>query len=1140
MANRRADDALLRVIRSVRRRWRTRVLLRGAAIVLAAGLAIFLVSAYGMDRTRFDPMAVLAFRIFAYAALVLLVLRFLIRPLWRRVSDERVALYLEENEPSLETRLLSAIEFGGLETEASETYSPALVGRLIESASEKCVDIDFGRRVDSRALRRSSGLLLGTTAIFLAILLLSPPFLRHSTPFLLFPWSGDELGSPYSIQVSPGNTKIARGADLKVTAQLENFDADEVEIAVRRGAQGEWERLAMAFDDEVGDYSFFLFDLDEESEYFVEASKVRSSLFRIEVSDLPFVRTLVLEYHFPAYTGLQPRRQEDGGDIAALRGTEVRMWVTPTVQVTGGAIVVEDQDSLPLVLGEDGTLTGSLKVARDGLYRIVFESLEGDAVVGSPDFLIDVLSDQPPMISFRKPGRDIKATNIEEVFVEVEAEDDYGLSTIELIYSVNGGEEETLELYSGVRKDVSAGHTFYLEEIELQPGDFISYYARATDSNRVSGHQISTTDIYFMEIRPFDRRFRQAEQAPGAPGGGFDSSLSQQQRDIIAATFKMVRDREEYTDKEYHENLATLALAQGRLREQVENLVRRMNARGIVDMDSSFRTIAEALPIAAREMGEAEQQLGERQPKEALSPEQRALQQLQRAEAAFRDVQVGHGAQGSGGSGASIAEDLADLFELELDKQRNQYESLQRSRQRETDDQIDETLQKLQELARRQQQENERLRARSSDGQNQAGAGGAGGAGQRRLAEEAEELARRLERLAREQSLPELNQTAQELRRAADDMRRAAATNGDDGLTEGLSALERLRDARRLLDENRSSGLKRDIEDALRRAERLAQQQSDVTSDVEQLAETGPERMDQVRRLIERKEEMAGEVADLEADLDRTSRESRKEQRDASRKLQEAANTIRDDKLKEKIRYSRGVVQGRSTDYARNFEEQIGGNIDTVREKIEEALDAIGESKEQRLARTLEETRDLARSLESLDERISERAEQRAAEGERSEGAEEAQAQNGPARGSEAQASGADAGRPLDAGEGGPRLSRGDVRQFRREFQERREEAERLRQELAEEGIDAGELDAVIERLRQLERERSWGDVRGLSALQTQVILGLKEFEYALRRELGAEGERDLLLSGSDEVPPGYRELVEEYYRSLAGDGDSR
>jgi hypothetical protein len=94
-----------------------------------------------------------------------------------------------------------------------------------------------------------------------------------------------------------------------------------------------------------------------------------------------------------------------------------------------------------------------------------------------------------------------------------------------------------------------------------------------------------------------------------------------------------------------------------------------------------------------------------------------------------------------------------------------------------------------------------------------------------------------------------------------------------------------------------------------------------------------------------------------------------------------------------------------------------------------------------------------------------------------------------------------------------------------------------LREELAGEGIETAELDAIVARLRDLERERPYGDPRGLAELQAQVIQDLKEFEYVLRRELGAGDSRQLLLTGSDEVPPGYRSLVEEYYRALAEEG---
>ena len=80
-----------------------------------------------------------------------------------------------------------------------------------------------------------------------------------------------------------------------------------------------------------------LFDLAAPIEYFVEAEGVKSPTYTLKVVDLPYVQRLELELHFPAYTGLAPRKIEDGGDLAVLKGTEVRVKVTPTMTAQAAA-----------------------------------------------------------------------------------------------------------------------------------------------------------------------------------------------------------------------------------------------------------------------------------------------------------------------------------------------------------------------------------------------------------------------------------------------------------------------------------------------------------------------------------------------------------------------------------------------------------------------------------------------------------------------------------------------------------------------------------------------------------------------------------------------------------------------------------
>ena len=103
-------DRVREILGSVRRRWRTRIALRGGATVLGAGLAAFLISAYGLTALHFAPPAVWGLRLASWGAVAAVAWIYLIRPLRMRVSDEQVALYFEEHEPSLQATLLSAVE----------------------------------------------------------------------------------------------------------------------------------------------------------------------------------------------------------------------------------------------------------------------------------------------------------------------------------------------------------------------------------------------------------------------------------------------------------------------------------------------------------------------------------------------------------------------------------------------------------------------------------------------------------------------------------------------------------------------------------------------------------------------------------------------------------------------------------------------------------------------------------------------------------------------------------------------------------------------------------------------------------------------------------------------------------------------
>src|SRR3954469_1214180 len=667
-----SPSELVEIIHQVRRRWRMKLALRGALGVVGLGVLVLLASAYGLESWRFTPAAIITFRIVVALAMVGLVGYFFVRPLLRQATDEQVALYLEEHEPSLQAAIISAVEaeHGG----SGSPFSATLVRRLVESAVEKARAIDGGRRVEAVPMRRYGATLALISGAAIALFLLGPAYLRHALSALLIVSRDVEAAAPYSIEVTPGNATVARGADQAITAKLSGFTSEQAAIVMRKSPTAAYERVPL-LRNENGSYEGMLFDLAAPIEYFVEANGVNSKHFNLKVVDLPYVQRLELEYHFPAYTGLAPQKVEDGGDIAVLKGAEVHVRAVPTMAAPGGQIVLGDKDKSGLSPdtsgGSPAPLLGTFNVDRDGFYHIELDAPSGERLTASPQYTIDALDDQPPTVSISKPGRDTTASPIEEVFVEAHAEDDFGVRDLELVYSVNGGAEKTVHLFDGKKRmtEVSGGHTFYLEELDVKPGDFVSYYAKAADNDAVQGSKPAMSDMYFVRVRPLSKEFKKAESNAGGGGGGGGGggqvgALSQQQRQIIAATFNINRDRKTMAADKLRENSTVIALSQAKLRDQVDGLVTRMNSR-LVQQDPAFKKVADLLPQAVTEMKQAEAKLQAASPDGAIPFEQKALQILQKAEEEYEtqvSMQRQQGGGGGGGGGQSqMAEDLADL-----------------------------------------------------------------------------------------------------------------------------------------------------------------------------------------------------------------------------------------------------------------------------------------------------------------------------------------------------------------------------------------------------------------------------------------------------------------------------------------------
>src|SRR5436190_3427644 len=774
---------LRNLLRRLRARRQLLLILRGVAIVLSAGAAILLLTGWAAHRYRHNDNALLFLRFGALITFMVTAYFALIRPLWIRIADVRLARLIEEQNPSAEDRLVTPLEC------ASETRDPhiskAILERLEADANQLAGMLNLGNVIRRSRLWLYAGATLASILILAGVLKWGPREISEGVAQLVMPrtLAAGSNANAMSIKVKPGTARVPRSSDQDVLASLVNFDAQIVSVYWRPvGSKDDWQGQAMEPAKAKTDYRYSIFNIQDSIEYFVESGGVRSETYKLTVVDLPFVKQLDVTLNFPGFSHLPSKTTEDGGDIAALKGTVASIRAHLSGKLRAARIVLADGKKIEMrAVGQD--FVGDLSVSGNTSYYIELVSIDGEAYRGSNEYDVSVLEDLPPTVSFDRPGRDRKATNLEEVFTQAHAEDDYGVVGMDLYFSVNGGEEKKVNLQELTRESARAligTHTFFLEEFNLKPGDFISYYAKARDANAET-----TSDIYFIEVKPFEMEYRQSQQQGGGGGGGQrgeqdQNALSRRQKDLIAATHKLMRESDKYTPQEKKDGYEAVAAGQEKLRtdtlESLDRIARRLPDE--LEEQKDMAAMANDLKQAAEEMKGAPPPLRQETGRDALPPEQRALQKLLAADAIFRQVQVALGnqnAQGGGGGNHRQQQELSGLFEWKLDKMKNQYETVQRQQQQQAQQQKSEAERKLEELARRQEQALEEQRRRMQGARNQSGSSGGNQRQQQELIDETRKAARELERLSRERRDQQMAELSRQLNQTADQKQNAQA-----------------------------------------------------------------------------------------------------------------------------------------------------------------------------------------------------------------------------------------------------------------------------------------------------------------------------------------------------------------------------
>lgn len=592
-------EELLSNLKQYKKKYYLNRLVRGILITIGLVSSIFLVAALSEHLGRFNSSIRLSFLILIVASIIYTATSWILIPILKlfqldkSLTNETAAQQIGALFPGVKDKLVNTLQLQA----HNNTENNALILASIQQKSKELNTFHFAGGINLSENRKYIRYVVPPIFLIIILLIAIPGLLTESANRIIKYNSQFSLPAPFQFNVLNKKLRAYKNQDLEINIQLDgNEIPDQCYILIRN------QRYKLKHQGN-GLFSYEFKNLQRNELFSFEAAGFNSKEYTLEVAVKPDIRGIDMVLQFPVYLKKSSESIKNGGNLTVPEGTTVTWNIETVYTETLQMQFQTEKNAFVNGIKEENRFKFKKTILQDDNYSIRINQSKTE-LLDPIRYNLHVVKDQYPSIQVEE-FRD--STLMEEIKFGGSLSDDYGLNKLQLQYTIKGKDKTTLK--KGVKpvgiELNKTSQTFYftwrIDSIHIDAGQELEYYLEVFDNDGVNGSKSTKSQLFTWKLPSIEELDQELKSA--------SSSASNQFQDVAKQAKQLQKEMQQL-----EERLKTKKQLSWQDKKAMEEMVKKNQAleKELEQLKENFKKLQEKqdkFDPASQELAEKMKQL---------------------------------------------------------------------------------------------------------------------------------------------------------------------------------------------------------------------------------------------------------------------------------------------------------------------------------------------------------------------------------------------------------------------------------------------------------------------------------------------------------------------------------------------------